>query len=713
MLLRTRVPLQLCAFSPHDMYGVTPASAAWQRCRGTANACFTCRSKMPRLIRRPPCVPRSVAGVLVAAVLLYVFLGYGGPDSRPGRRPLPNTGSSTAMQDGYTSPGTASALGTGALAYDDEQDAAGGAELPPPHVFREAEMGEGEDSDTESGVSVMERQDPPEDPKPPDQRPGQRLGPMGHDKLTHLQSSAELQPEIVSLNLDHGVISDTFDDGNVPSNQNASTAVPGAGASSSADASLDGDSPIAVHAVNEPAALQPACPARTGCLNSGVCHATPGDPPGFECRCAAAFSGDRCEIPITVSTVVDSNRTIHATQSAGRASGWRDWAKSAGMFTWANTSICRHSMQAYSRCLGVPSSVAGSSPASRAQCATDSSTGQDNRTTSSPHTDSIAVVIVATDRPSYFKLVAGSVRNQTAYEYMDVFVFVDFKANTDNLKVKQLAREILPRAVVREMITNVGIARLTLMATQETFDAVGDDGKHKYDQLVFLEDDHLISYNYVEAMRTMLSFADAMPMVSIVYGNFMNFPENDDFVHRPGRKLFRMTRDGVCEFQLSRHYEVLDLNSHNMWAWGLSRSKFERMNDTYHRGIVETGLDVVPYARRDYGRIRDFYDRTCPGEATWIRRWAGQDWLRACAFAANGMTYKLAPLKRMMSYIGAKGIHMLANTFEQSGFNPVQFPAELTYSIQHLKEKLCSNTCVLGRPRAFSQQALNTDREKK
>ena len=60
----------------------------------------------------------------------------------------------------------------------------------------------------------------------------------------------------------------------------------------------------------------------------------------------------------------------------------------------------------------------------------------------------------------------------------------------------------------------------------------------------------------------------------------------------------------------------------------------------------------------------------------------------------KGMMHKLQPTHRLMSYIGASGIHMGAKAFQEARFDPVE-AKELSASLERYPEEMCSKTCML------------------
>ena len=301
------------------------------------------------------------------------------------------------------------------------------------------------------------------------------------------------------------------------------------------------------------------------------------------------------------------------------------------------------------------------------------------------------VAVIAARRPQYFEQVAASLANQTASRF-DVFVYVDDGANRKKkAKIIDIARRMLPRATVRSFSSQQGIARISWQAQREIFATRESTTllltSQRYDQLILIEEDHLIGHTYVEALQLLIEAAEAYPEVGPVNGNFLDTPNHQEHVAHPGRRRFTMVRDEGCTFQIAPLDGFVDSDTHNVWAWGVSRAKWERMATTFEVEFTNSRLDHDTYTKT-YGLIRSAMRRTCP-QAGYIR-WGSQDWLRACAFYHVGMRYKLQPTRRLMVYLGAVGMHARFNSrIFDATFQPLPVAA-VSRGVADWPRKLCS-----------------------
>lgn len=303
------------------------------------------------------------------------------------------------------------------------------------------------------------------------------------------------------------------------------------------------------------------------------------------------------------------------------------------------------------------------------------------------------VALIAALRPAYFERVAQSLAEQSVRNF-DVRVYVDDSGRSDARALKrhllQLAERILPRALLRPMDRHQGIARISLLAQEEI---LGNRRQKRYSQLILLEEDHLIGHTYIEAMQLLIAAAEAYPEVGPVNGNFVSTPQHGEVVITSHARESIFVRDEGCAFQLAPLSALTALSSHNVWAWGVSRLKWERMMPQFLREFERSGLRRDAYEARNKTRINAAMRRMCPDAG--LSAWAGQDWLRACAFHRVGMRFKLQPTQRLMLYIGAKGMHAhySENDFERR-FKPVPI-ANVSLPLDGWETSLCSHVCRL------------------
>ena len=213
-------------------------------------------------------------------------------------------------------------------------------------------------------------------------------------------------------------------------------------------------------------------------------------------------------------------------------------------------------------CLGRPKSVA------RKSC-------DATRVQANANQMNLAVAVLAAERPHYLSPVLKSLANQTGGPF-DTIVYLDLvpgqkqKAKKTRKAMVALVANALPHARLVLPPRHLGVAKLSWLAQQSTFSA-------GYDSLLLLEEDHLIGHTYVQAVRLLIEASEADSEVGPVNGNFINTPAHLELVRRAERPPLKMVRDEGCTFQKAPLVALVELHSHNVWAWGVSRSKWERM----------------------------------------------------------------------------------------------------------------------------------------
>jgi len=187
----------------------------------------------------------------------------------------------------------------------------------------------------------------------------------------------------------------------------------------------------------------------------------------------------------------------------------------------------------------------------------------------------------------------------------------------------------------------------------------------------------------------------------VVNGNFADTPprlaKGELFERHP---YTIRQRDAGCDFQIVEPMAAnTDVNGHDVWAWATTRTKWMRMIDNFRIAFQEAHLDIVPYMERNRTHIVNIMKRYCPGSG--YTQWGGQDWLRACLFYHAGMTQKLQPTSRLMTYIGETGLHMSPEVFQRLGFAPVSVE-EVSKNVSWYPEQLCgAGVCTFSAVETF------------
>ena len=323
----------------------------------------------------------------------------------------------------------------------------------------------------------------------------------------------------------------------------------------------------------------------------------------------------------------------------------------------------------------------------------------------------LAVAVIGSSRADYLLQVLNSLENQSVDNF-HVYIFLDFCEKPGCEEVFTLAQDFVAknpqRYAVRRADQNNGIARMSEWA----IDTILEDPQHHWERFLLLEDDHLIGHSYCEAMTMLLSASEHMPKVAVVNGNFADTPQNQSRGELHERRpYFIRHRDEHCHFQIVEPMHAnTDVNGHDVWAWATTRTKYQKILPAFRKAFHEAHLDTIPYMDRNRTLIALVMDQYCPGSG--YTHWGGQDWLRACMFYHAGMTQKLQPTSRLMTYIGKTGLHMSPEVFQRLGFAPV--PVEqVSKDVSRYPDQLCNGVCTFKAVETYDRWAFFRKRRKR
>ena len=202
---------------------------------------------------------------------------------------------------------------------------------------------------------------------------------------------------------------------------------------------------------------------------------------------------------------------------------------------------------------------------------------------------SLVVAVIAANRPQYFEQLARSLisqyqlitdsRDGSSKATFALTVYVDFiDGDIDRDFVLEIAQglEIGANATIVKPLVNQGVARLTWLAQMDAF-----SGESVHDGLILLEEDHLIGRNYLQGMLLLLEASEAFPEVGMVNGNFKDTPSDGAIIGK-----YTFARDVGCHFQMTEYDSIREIHSHNVWGWGVTRNKWERMQEIFRETII-------------------------------------------------------------------------------------------------------------------------------
>lgn len=253
----------------------------------------------------------------------------------------------------------------------------------------------------------------------------------------------------------------------------------------------------------------------------------------------------------------------------------------------------------------------------------------------------IPIAILSFDRPDYLSDVLTSVRAQVD-EHDRIILFQDgarkpysTRRKADPAKIEaciELFRKIVPWGEVAASKTNLGIAQNYERAERELFD------RARAPFALFLEDDLVLSPNYLAVTRMLLGLAQREKRIAYVsaYGDFWASREEQE---KRRRDLIHM---------------------HENWGFAMSREAWLEERAFRHQYLeLLAGRD---YAERDDERIRAFYRAR-----GWTVKVTSQDCARWIASVELGKV-RLTTVPCHAHYIGKRGVHGTEEAYERAGF---------------------------------------------
>jgi hypothetical protein len=258
----------------------------------------------------------------------------------------------------------------------------------------------------------------------------------------------------------------------------------------------------------------------------------------------------------------------------------------------------------------------------------------------------LPIAILSFDRPHYLQQVLLSLQPQVDRQDC-IILFQDgawnpfsrqFKANPDAIaECIRLFRTIFPSGIVAASDCNFGIAQNYERAEQEIF------GRMEAPYGLFLEDDLVLSPNYLNVTRMLLDLAKRDKRIAYVsaYGNFWASLQDQE---AQKRKLIHM---------------------HENWGFAMTRNAWlaERPFRLEYLRLLE-GID---YTLRDPRAIIQFYARR-----GWKTSISSQDAARWIASAELGKV-RLTTFPCHARYIGAVGLHSTKETYAKAQFAGATF----------------------------------------
>ena len=252
------------------------------------------------------------------------------------------------------------------------------------------------------------------------------------------------------------------------------------------------------------------------------------------------------------------------------------------------------------------------------------------------------IAILSFNRPAYLRQVLESLRPQITEKDM-VILFQDGAWNRwsqrrrargqDINRCVAIFRKLIPWGDVHVANDNLGIAFNYERAERFVFEALGAE------KALFLEDDLVLSRNFIAVTKQLLDLAMGEPRIGYVsaYGNLW----------------------ASLDEQILRGGELLPM--HENWGAALTRNSWlaERPFRLKYLELVRDS----DYASRDQVQIKDFYARR-----GWQNKITSQDAARWIS-CLERQAIRLTTFACHARYIGEKGAHSTPENYRRSGFD--------------------------------------------
>tara|TARA_Y100000310_G_scaffold248798_1_gene254745 strand:- start:815 stop:1726 length:912 start_codon:yes stop_codon:yes gene_type:complete len=257
----------------------------------------------------------------------------------------------------------------------------------------------------------------------------------------------------------------------------------------------------------------------------------------------------------------------------------------------------------------------------------------------------IAVVILSFNRPQYLKQVIDSLKEQTVKDF-DYWLFQDGGVNKyswrmagnqkDIEKCIELFTEAYPTGKVEHSQTNIGIGLNWKKAEEMMF--LGEE----YEQVIFLEDDLVLSPYYMETMVNLFNhfYNDSRIGMISAYGEV-------------GGSRFPVVGKENSEVTPS-HIRRMG----HLWGIGVYRKEW-----LVRRSFMLEFYDIIgerDYFYRPWDEIANFYRKNGVQDTIAL----GQDGCKTASLLLFNQI-KIAPSVNLARYIGEQGFHSDAANYDK------------------------------------------------
>lgn len=260
---------------------------------------------------------------------------------------------------------------------------------------------------------------------------------------------------------------------------------------------------------------------------------------------------------------------------------------------------------------------------------------------------SLGVVLYAFSRPDYLIQVIESLkRNKFPPEHTHVFIDGMINAWSGEMKgdpgkiheCRSMVTRLLGRKVnLWTAACNYGVGLMQHFGMDMVLNKLG------YHAAIFLEDDLVLSPNYIETLRSFIPILEASPMLSSVQGGY--------------RKTEGARKDDLMVLDAQRHHV-------HYWGWLTTRAKYLVIKPAYDKATAELFGNVDYSHRNKSNKLHQWF--VAQGEPPTHK---SQDWVRDVCFRKAGMSFKLVCAMRRSAPIGEWGLHSSPQLFRSMGLD--------------------------------------------
>jgi len=261
-----------------------------------------------------------------------------------------------------------------------------------------------------------------------------------------------------------------------------------------------------------------------------------------------------------------------------------------------------------------------------------------------------ALAIFSFDRPKYLKKVLNSLEKNSDLKNLDFYLFQDGMINKFSGRVTCLEKDIekciylwnkcsLPNKHLIQNHFNLGIAINQFEAKVRLFE------DYEYEQVIFFEDDMLLSKNYIRLLHIMLDQFKYDKDVAVVMCN--------------GGKIKIRTEDENIKFIYK-----LRTGNDNLWGWAMWKDRWELIKPAFLK--YYKFVENIDYKDRDENKIKDFFKK----EGFLVNE-SSQDAAMKYAFNYNNLI-ELNTFIHRGKYIGKCGVHMTPSLFRDFLYSKIK-----------------------------------------